>query len=71
MTSRLIGLGLSDYPSSPVRVEVEGCKSHDLFGCQVKDCSATRIPSSSIMDHHPQSTGSLRDAVSVFYSPSQ
>ena len=59
MTSRLIGLGLSDCPSSPVRAKVECCEPHDLLGCQVMDCSATRIPSSSITGHHPRPTGSL------------
>ena len=59
MTSQLIGLGLSDHPSSLVRAKVECCKSHDLFGCQIKDCSATRIPSLSITGHHSQPTGSL------------
>ena len=59
MTSRLIGLGLSDHPSSPVRAKVECCKSHDLFGCQIKDCSATRTPSLSITGHYPRLTGSL------------
>ena len=59
MTSQLIGSGLSDHPSSPVRTKVECCKSHDLFGCQIKDCSATRIPSLSITGRHPRPTGSL------------
>ena len=59
MTSRLIRLGLSDHPSTPVRAKVECCKSHDLFSCWVMDCSATRIPSSSITGHHPWSMGSL------------
>ena len=64
MTSLLIGSGLSDLPSSPVRAKVECYKSHDLFGCQIKDCSATRIQSSSIMGCHPWPTGSL---IGVFY----
>ena len=59
MTSRLSGSGLSDCPSSPVRAKVECCESHDLFSCQVTDCSATRIPSSSLMGRHPWPTGSL------------
>ena len=59
MTSRLIGSGLSDHLSSSVRAKVECCKSSDLFSCQVKDCSATRILYSSIMGRHPQPTGSL------------
>ena len=49
--------------------------SHDLFGCQIKDCSATL----NIMGRYPRPTGSLigsflpfcRGAVGVFYSPSQ
>ena len=80
MSSRLIGSGLSDCLSSPVRAKVECCKSCDLFSCRVKDCTATRIPSSSIMGCHSRSTGSLvggwglllcRGAVSVFYSLSR
>ena len=79
MTSRLIGSGLFDCPSCPVRAKVKCCKSHDLFGCQIKDCSATRIPSLRIMGRHPWPTGSLigrslplcRGAVGVFYSPSR
>ena len=59
MTVQLIRSGLSNQPSSPVRTKVECCKSCDFFGCQVMDCSATRIPSSSIMGQHPQSTVSL------------
>ena len=59
MTSRLIRSGLSDRPSNPVRAKVECCKSHDLFGCQIKDCSATRIPSLSITGRHPRPTGSF------------
>ena len=59
MTSLLIGLGLSDCPSSSVRAKVEYCKSRDLFDCQVVDCSATRILSSSIMGHYTWPTGSL------------
>ena len=50
MTSWLIELGLS---------KVEGCKSRDLFCCQIKNCSATSIPSLSIMGCHPWPTGSL------------
>ena len=80
MTSRLIGSGLSNRPSSPVRAKVKCCKSHDLFGCQIKDCSAIRIPSLSITGRHPWPTGSFigffflplcRGAVGVFYSPIQ
>ena len=44
---------LADCPSSPVKAKVECCESHDVFSCQVTDCSATRIPSSSIMGCHP------------------
>ena len=78
MTSWLIGLSHSDSPFSPVRAKVECCKSSDLFSCQVKDCSATRIISSSIMACHPWPTVSFvgevsplcRGAVGVFYNPS-
>ena len=56
MTSQLIRLGLSNRLPSPVKAKVECCKSCDLFGCQVKDCLATRIPSLSIMGHHPWPT---------------
>ena len=68
MTSRLIGLGPSDHPSSPSKGQ-----SGVL---QVMDRSATRIPSSCIMGRHPRPTGSpilplYRGAVSVFYSPSR
>ena len=55
----MIRSGLSDHSSGPVRTKVDYCKSHDHFGCQVTDCSATRIPSSSIMDHHPPPMGGL------------
>ena len=80
MTSRMIRSSLSDRPFSPVSAKEECCESHDLFSCQVTDCSATRILSSSITGRHPQPTGSFvvlfflplcRGAVSVFYSPSQ
>ena len=80
MNSRLIGLGLSDNLSSPVRAKMEYCKSHDHFACRVMDFSPTRIPSSSITSHHSQPTSSFvgqevlpfcRCTVSVFYSPSQ
>ena len=63
MTSWLIGSGLSNHQSSPIRAKVKCCKSHDLFGCQVKDCSATRIPSLSITGHHPGLTSSLIEGV--------
>ena len=59
MTSQLIESGLSNRPYSLVGAKEECCKSHDLFSCQVMDCSATRIPSSSVTGHHPQPTGSL------------
>ena len=59
MTSQLIESDLSNHPSSPVRARVKCCKSRDIFGCQIKDCSATRIPSLSIMGRHPQPTDSL------------
>ena len=66
MTCRLIKSGLSNCPSSPVRAKGECCKSHDLFGSKVMDCSATRILSLSITGRHPQPTGSL--IVCFFYS---
>ena len=71
MTSRLIGLGPFDLPSSP---------SKDQSGeLQVMDRSATRIPSSHITGHHPWRTGSpiggvlpfYRGAVGVFCSPNR
>ena len=55
----MIGLGLSDRSSSLVRAKVECYKSSNLFSCGVKDCSATRIPSSRNTGHHPWPTGSL------------
>ena len=57
-----------DCPSSPAKAKVGCCKSCDLFSWQVTDCSATRIPSSSITGRHPQSTGSL---VVCFFTPLQ
>ena len=72
MTSRLIGGGLSDRPSS---------SSKGQGGVlQVMDCLATRIPSLSITGHHlrpicePPLGGVLplcRGAVSVFYCSSR
>ena len=50
MTSRLIGSGLFNHPSSPVRAKEERYKWQDLFSCQVTDCSA-------ITSHHPRLTG--------------
>ncbi len=72
MTSRLIGSGPSDLPSSPSKGQ-----SGVL---QVTDRSATRIPSSRITGRHPRPTGTpigggvlplYRGAVGVFYSPSR
>ena len=59
MTSHLIGSGLSDPPSSLVRAKMGCCESHNLFSCQITDCTATRTLSSSITGHHPWPTGSL------------
>ena len=59
MASWLIESDLFDRQSSPVRAKVECCKSRDLFGCQIKDCSVTRILSSSITGRHLWPTGSL------------
>ena len=42
-----------------VRPKVDCSKSHDHFDYWVMDCSATRIPISSIMGHHLQPTSSL------------
>ena len=67
MTCRLIRLDLFDHLSSPVRAKMKCCKSHDLFSCQIKDCSATRIPFLSITGCHPWPTGSLI----VFYSSAE
>ena len=50
MTSRLIGSGPSDLPSSP-------SKGQSVV-LQVTDRSATRIPSSRITGRHPRPTGS-------------
>ena len=68
MTSWLIGLGLSDHPSSPVRAKVECSESDKIFSCQVIDCSATRILFSSITGCHSQPTGSL---IVFFFTPLQ
>ena len=57
--SWLIEWVLSDRPYSSVRDKVECCKSRDHFGCRVTDCSATRIPYSSITGRHPRLTGRL------------
>ena len=62
-TSWLIGLGLSDCLSSPVRAKVKGCESHDFFSCQVTDYPATRIPSSNITGWHTWPTGSLVEGI--------
>ena len=64
LTSWLIGLGLSNHPSSPVKAKVECCKSHG----QVSNCTATRIPSSSITGCHPWPTGSLVGGRGVYPS---
>ena len=70
MNSRLIGSGLFDCPSSPGRAKVEYWELHDLFSCQVTDCSVTSILSSSITGHHPRPTGSL-DVFLFFFTPLQ
>ena len=70
MTNRLIESDLSNCLSSPVRAKVQCCKTRDLFGCQVKDCSATRIPSLSIMGHHPQPTSLVFFFFFFFFYPS-
>ena len=59
MTSRLIGSGLSNCLSSPVKAKVKCCESYDFFSCQVTNCSATWILSSSITGCHPRPIGSL------------
>ena len=43
---------LYDHLSSPIRAEVECCRSHD--------CLDTKIPSSSNIGCHPWLTGGLR-----------
>ena len=71
MTSRLIGSGPSDLPSSPSKGQ-----SGVL---QVTDRSATWIPFSRITGRHPRPTGSPLGGVlplygcadGVFYSPSR
>ena len=77
MTSRLIGSSLFDLLSSPVRAQIECCRSRDHFSCLVEECSTTRIPFSSIMVHHLRLSGSLVEGVilllhwglvGVFYS---
>ena len=55
MTSRLIGLGLSNHLSCSVRAKVEYYRSLDHFCCQITDCQAT----SNITGRYPQPTGSL------------
>ena len=57
--------GLSDSLSVPVKVEFK-CRSCKQFGCQVPDCSTSRITSSSIMSCNPWPTG----VIGVFYTPS-
>ena len=75
MTSWLIGSGLSDRTSCPVRTKVEFCWSRDHFGFLVTDCS-TR-PEALRVTTHCQQVASLigfltlcRGAVEVFYGPS-
>ena len=78
ITSCLIKSGLSDYVVSLVKVKVECCKSLDHFDYQIKDYSATRIPSSSFSLTLTANTWPhwerlllCKDAVSIFYSPRQ
>ena len=59
MASILIGSSLNDRSSSPVRSKVKCCRLRDHFSCRVTNCSATKIPSASITDHHQRSAGGL------------
>ena len=52
MTNRLVELGLSDRPGCKISGKVACFTSWDHYGCHFTDCSATRIPSSSIACHH-------------------
>ena len=45
----------------PVYSKTECCRSCDCFSCQVKDCSATRILSSSIMGDYAWLTACLME----------
>ena len=67
MTSRWIGSGLSDRQPSQARAKVECCRSCYHHGCQVKDCSATWIPFSSITGHNLRPTD---DCLGVVSNPS-
>ena len=78
MISWLIWLGQSNNPSISVWAKVECSKSCDYFGCQVMNCSAIRILSTSITSHHSQPTASFswevlslcRGPVCVLFNPS-
>ena len=59
MANWLIRSGPSDRMFSPVRAKVECCRSLDHFGCRVTECFAARMPSCSIIGHHPQRTGGI------------
>ena len=63
--SQLIGTGLSDRPSSPVRTKVESCKSCDCYGCRFMDHSVTMIPSSSTTGCHPRQTNDGEDTLNI------
>ena len=58
-TSRLIGSGPSDRPSSSVRTRKEFCRSRDHFRYLVNDCWTTKITSSRITSPHPGLTGGV------------
>ena len=76
MTRRLTCSGVSDHPET---IKIEYCELCLHFSCQVRDCSATKIPSRSFMGQHSRSTGNLirgnvlilwSDAFVVYKNPS-
>ena len=68
MTSRLIGSGQSNRLSNPVRPKMMCCTSLEYFGCQVKNYSATRNLSRSILSHHQEPTGGFVEGILSIFS---
>ena len=75
MTGRLIGSSLPHRSSSPVRIKVECCRSHDHCDYRVMNGSAIRIPSSIITHRRSRPAGNLigglllcKSVVSIFYN---